>query len=168
MEPQHKHIALSGFMGTGKTTLAKHIAKELSLQRFDLDEEIERRLGMRIPDIFQRRGEGYFREQEHRILCKLISEKHPKHVLSLGGGTLCNARSCESVRAHYHIFSLIVPLSIIARRVTQSDRPLKSKLHSLYQERKEHYEQVGEPIYLHEESPEEALVIFLRAWRGVA
>ena len=168
MNRQTQHIALSGFMGVGKTTMAKRVSQELSWSCYDLDEAIEHRLGMAIHEIFDTKGEAFFREEEHKTLL-LLMESHPEaHVLSLGGGSLLLNESRVAVQKKYQVFSLILPYSIIEERVANSERPLKRQLKRLYDSRQAHYESVGQPIYLHDENPEEALMVFMRHWNASA
>lgn len=81
-------IFLIGFMGSGKTTLAKKLAKKLSRPFFDLDQEIEKNEQLSVSQIFDKKGESYFRELEVKALKDIIS-KNEYFVFSLGGGTPC-------------------------------------------------------------------------------
>ena len=62
------YIFLVGFMGAGKTTLAKKLAKKLAYTWLDTDQEIEKKEGMKVSEIFEVRGEAYFRALEPRVL----------------------------------------------------------------------------------------------------
>ena len=75
-------------MGSGKTTLAKKLAKKLNRSFYDLDHEIEAIENLKIPQIFEEKGEDYFRELESKML-KTILAKEELFVLSVGGGTPC-------------------------------------------------------------------------------
>ena len=70
-------IVLVGMMGSGKTTIGKLLSKDFSLPFYDSDEEIVKKLGMSIVDVFQSQGEKVFREEEaktiKKILIKLVS-----------------------------------------------------------------------------------------------
>jgi shikimate kinase len=87
-------IILLGYMGSGKSTVAKALATLASLQHRDLDREIEADAGRSIREIFQTEGEIKFRKREHETLVRILSEKGP-FVLSLGGGTPCYANNHE-------------------------------------------------------------------------
>jgi shikimate kinase len=80
------NIFLIGFMGSGKSTLGKKIAKKLDLYFVDLDLEIEKEQDMSISQIFQERGEKAFRELETEWLNRFDGENY---LISLGGGTAC-------------------------------------------------------------------------------
>ncbi len=81
-------VFLLGYMGSGKTTLGKHLAKRLGLSFFDLDAEIELTKGQSVVKIFELEGEAGFRGIERQQLKSLI-DKQEKMVLSCGGGTPC-------------------------------------------------------------------------------
>lgn len=81
-------IILLGYMGCGKSTIAKLVAKKLNLQCLDLDEIIEESELSSVKTIFSTHGEIYFRKLEHEILSKLVNNQE-SFVLSLGGGTPC-------------------------------------------------------------------------------
>ena len=65
-------IVLVGMMGSGKTTIGKLLSKEFSLPFYDSDEEIVKKLGMSIVDIFQSQGEEVFREEEAKTIKKIL------------------------------------------------------------------------------------------------
>lgn len=79
------HIILIGFMGAGKTTIGKKLAKTLEIPFIDTDEMIEEQTGRIISDIFAEDGEAYFRNLETQMLYQLL-EKHDRCVISAGGG----------------------------------------------------------------------------------
>jgi len=81
-------IYLIGFMGAGKSTVGRGLAKRLGWKFIDLDEEIERREQRSIADIFREHGEPYFRTIEQRCLKDVSSAR--KAVIALGGGTFIN------------------------------------------------------------------------------
>ena len=70
-------IYLVGFMGSGKTTVGRRLAKKLGWKFIDLDEEIERRERRSVADIFHQNGEAYFRQLERHLLKQVSSSKHP-------------------------------------------------------------------------------------------
>ena len=77
-------IYLVGFMGSGKTTVGRRLAKKLGWKFIDLDEEIEHREARTIADIFRESGEAHFRQLERHTLKRISSLKHA--VIALGGG----------------------------------------------------------------------------------
>jgi len=80
-------VFLIGFMGSGKTTIGKKLAKKLSLEFIDLDAEIEKKEGRTIGQIFDLFGEDYFRIKEHEILLEQSSNNNI--LIACGGGTPC-------------------------------------------------------------------------------
>jgi shikimate kinase len=85
-------IILVGYMGVGKTSLAKKIANKVGISCYDLDEIIEKSENSSIESIFKNKGEVYFRRVEHQLFKDFI-EKEDDFVLSLGGGTPCYANN---------------------------------------------------------------------------
>ena len=85
-------IFIVGYMGSGKTVIGNLIAQKLKIPFYDLDNLIEKRLEMSISEIFQQKGEIYFRKVEHQIFTEL-AENDAAFVLSLGGGTPCYANN---------------------------------------------------------------------------
>jgi shikimate kinase len=81
-----RRIALTGFMGSGKTTVGPLIAARLGWRFIDVDDVIEAEAGCRITEFFARHGEAAFRERERATIERLASEE--KLVLALGGGAI--------------------------------------------------------------------------------
>lgn len=79
-------IVLTGFMGSGKSTVGPLIAERLGWRFIDVDDVIEIEAGTTIAQIFVQRGEGAFRDLEHETIARLASEDHL--VLALGGGAI--------------------------------------------------------------------------------
>jgi shikimate kinase len=117
-------IYLIGMPGSGKTTLGKQVAAALSLPFVDLDDEIEAHEGKTIPEIFEARGEDYFRKTESALLQRWASGDM-SFVMSTGGGAPCFYDGIEVInRSGVSIF-LDVPIDQLVERVAQkSDRPL--------------------------------------------
>lgn len=87
-------IILLGYMGSGKSTIAKSLSEKTQIQLFDLDKIIENRTNLSIKTIFETKGEVYFRKLEHEIFKELIASDE-KLIISLGGGTPCYANNHE-------------------------------------------------------------------------
>ncbi len=83
---QPRRIVLTGFMGSGKSTVGPLIAARLGWQFIDVDNVIEAEAGAAIADIFARQGEGAFRDREHATIAKLATDE--RVVLALGGGAI--------------------------------------------------------------------------------
>jgi len=84
----NKNIVLLGMMGSGKTTLGKIISKKLNRKFIDIDNEIEIKEGMKISDMFQKKGEDFFRKIEEKISLQFL--KKTSSIISLGGGAFIN------------------------------------------------------------------------------
>ena len=82
-----RSIILIGYMGAGKTTIGKVLAREMGVDFYDLDNYIEDRFHQKIPDIFAEKGEEGFREIERKMLHEVAEFENI--VLSCGGGTPC-------------------------------------------------------------------------------
>ena len=80
-------LAIAGFMGSGKTTLARHFAEQVGAPCLDLDDLVERSLEMSIEQIFECKGEEEFRKAEYAQLVCLQERKDEPYVLALGGGS---------------------------------------------------------------------------------
>lgn len=113
-------------MGSGKSTVGKHLAALLSLQFLDLDDYIEKAEGSSIPTIFKNRGELYFRKKEHYYLKEVCAKKND-FIMSTGGGTPCYGTNLETIlMATKNIFYLKVSISELVNRLSKekSERPL--------------------------------------------
>jgi shikimate kinase/3-dehydroquinate synthase len=135
-----KHIALIGFMGAGKSTIGREVARLTERPFVDTDEEIEKRHGP-IAEIFRERGESEFRRIEEEIVAEALSG--PTAVIALGGGAVLSAATRE--RLERSAFSVWVPVDLETAwaRVRSSDRPLaqdRDHFKRLYDERAEIYD----------------------------
>lgn len=90
-------ILIIGYMGAGKTTLGKVLAKELGLPFYDLDWYIESRMMKTVPQLFAERGEEGFRKVEHNMLHEVAEFEDV--VISCGGGTPCFYDNMEYMNA---------------------------------------------------------------------
>lgn len=123
-------IVLLGYMGSGKTTVGKLLAKQLKLQFFDLDQYIEEKEERTVADIFGDLGELYFRNREHRYLAELLEGKDD-FVLSVGGGTPCYGNNLEVIlKSTENVFYLKVPIEQLTKRLSKqkAQRPLVSHI----------------------------------------
>jgi shikimate kinase len=122
-------IFLIGFMGSGKTTLVKKLAKKLDLPFFDLDQEIEKLVSLTINQLFEQYGEAHFRELESKTLEALVLN-NDHLVLSLGGGTPCIQNNMDLVNSVGNSIYLKYNARILASRLigTKSERPLLKNL----------------------------------------
>lgn len=117
-------IYLLGFMGSGKSSLGKRLAKRLHYYFVDLDEEVEQLAGMSISDIFIRYGETHFRQLEQQAL-QATAQLH-KAVIATGGGTPCFFDNMQFINAHgASVYLRMSPASLAYRlEHAQKKRPL--------------------------------------------
>lgn len=87
-------IILIGYMGSGKSTIAKIVSKNMQYEFLDLDEIIEKEQNASVTTIFEQKGEVYFRKVEHQVLKRILQSENSM-ILSLGGGTPCFANNLE-------------------------------------------------------------------------
>src|SRR5215208_6703231 len=92
-----RHVALIGFMGAGKSTVAAELAERLDRPLVDVDAELERELGTPIAQVFAERGEAAFREAEEELTVEALADPVPA-VLALGGGAPTSERVREALR----------------------------------------------------------------------
>jgi len=118
-----RSIVLVGMMGAGKSSIGRRLAAALAIPFLDADIEIEKAAGMSIPEIFESKGEPYFRAGEARVLARLL-EGGPQ-VLATGGGAFMNERTRENIRSGGVSIWLKADLDVLLRRVKRrADRPL--------------------------------------------
>lgn len=122
---QTDKIFLIGFMGSGKTTQGKKLAKALDKPFIDLDNYIEKKEEMPIDKIFSTKGEDYFREKESEYLKQVIA-RYPKSVVSLGGGAACYHNNISQILKAGTVVYIEMPAESLHYRLSQSEtqRPL--------------------------------------------
>ncbi len=119
-------IVLLGYMGSGKSTVGRILARDLDQPFLDLDSYIETQLQASIPQIFKEKGELFFRKKEHEYLKEILADPADA-VLALGGGTPCYSGNMDAVLNHTpHVFYLMLPIGVLVERLTRekADRPL--------------------------------------------
>ena len=117
------NIYLTGFMGTGKSTIAGLLAKELGILCMDLDAQLEREQKKKISELFDAYGEAYFRELETALLKRL--ELRERLVVSCGGGVVLREENIASMRRGGKIVLLTAePETVWARVRGRQSRPL--------------------------------------------
>lgn len=110
-------------MGVGKSTVGRRLAARLGLSFVDADEEIEKAAGMTITEIFERYGEGYFRDGERRVISRLM-DGAPK-VIATGGGAFIQDDTRTLILAQATAVWLDADIDILVDRVSRREgRPL--------------------------------------------
>ncbi len=135
-------IYLVGFMCSGKSTVGRLLASRLGLTFYDVDTEIEKREKLSVPDIFARKGEGYFRRLEKKLLEELSLKESA--VISTGGGLGAKEENLRFMRRRGLVVWLDVDFTTFLRRCKRArNRPLlrlgPEKLRDLYEVRKRTY-----------------------------
>ncbi|MCG8236663.1 shikimate kinase [Tenacibaculum finnmarkense] len=122
---------LIGYMGSGKSTIGRLLAKKKKSPFIDLDHYIEDKEKMTVSEIFETKGEIYFRKQEHFYLKEILALKQD-FVVSLGGGTPCYAGNMDIIIADKNATTVYLKTSIatIVQRLTneKNQRPLVARL----------------------------------------
>ncbi len=135
-------VFLVGFMGAGKSSTGRALARRLAVPFVDLDECIEQQLGGSVAAIFATLGEGAFRAEERRQLA--LCGRYPAVVVATGGGTFAQEANRDLIASLGISVFLDVPWGEILRRLPgkRGERPLftaPEQAHTLYQQRLPHY-----------------------------
>lgn len=121
-----KNIILIGFMGTGKTTIGKRMARVLGRDFFDTDEDIQYVTGMTIPQIFSRYDEIRFRSEEALAVLRAVSRDN--RVIATGGGVILSSENLDILKANGQVVLLKTnPEAIFDRIGRKGNRPLLGK-----------------------------------------
>ena len=121
-----ENLVFLGMMGSGKSSIGSLVAKKLSLKFIDIDREIEKKLGISIKEIFESKGEDYFRELEEKITLNKL--RLNSTVISLGGGAFLNQRIRKEVLKKNISFWLNWSDLILLNRIRNSaKRPIAYK-----------------------------------------
>lgn len=151
-----KSIYLLGFMGCGKTTVGKILAKKLDVKFIDLDEEIVLHTGKSIPTIFEEKGEKGFREIETEVLKKISNDRT---VISTGGGIVTRHENIVFMKQNGILFYLESNIETLYNRIySDKNRPNAvnrtiEELNELFLSRKSLYEKADFIISDIEQSP---------------
>ena len=121
-----ENIVFLGMMGSGKTSIGLLISKKLNLQFYDIDQIIEKELEMNISDIFEKKGEKFFRDIEEKTTLKILKKKWI--VISLGGGAFINKKIREEILRNHLSFWLNWNSKTLIQRIKKNiKRPIALK-----------------------------------------
>ena len=146
-----KNLVLLGMMAVGKSTLGKIVAKKLRLQFIDTDKNIENHNLMKIKDIFEQKGEDFFRKEEEKEVLKSLKKQNC--VIALGGGAFVNSKIRDSILKNAISVWLDIDIKTLEKRVKlNKKRPLLKNnnnyemIKKIYQERKKIYKLANHKI----------------------
>lgn len=122
-------IILVGYMTSGKSTIGKLLSEELNIPFYDLDHLIEINLNLKINEIFEQKGELFFRKKEREILIDFLNSTE-NYILALGGGTPCYYDNFELYQlVNIHSIYLKASIATLVNRLQsqKATRPLVSR-----------------------------------------
>lgn len=139
-----KNLVLTGMMGSGKSAIGKSLSERLNMEFVDTDSIIEKRLSLSVAEIFETKGEEFFRKIEVEEVIKLTEKKG--FVIALGGGAFINdiirkkvKKLCFSVWLQLDIDEIFKRTKNNQKRPLLNKRNSKEELNKIYKERKEIY-----------------------------
>ncbi len=160
-------LILEGFMGCGKSYIARKLSLKLQLPLIDTDQEIEKESGKKIARIFEEDGEEAFRRMETALLRKMVEEGIPgnRAVISLGGGMPCREENRECLKKLGKVVYIKADPELLIRRLKKnvSERPmlsgtdLESRVYQLLADREEQYLAAADVVVILDESNEDRI-----------
>ena len=145
------NIVLIGFMGAGKSTVARTLGEWFDMEIVEMDELISDRQRMSIPEIFEKHGEEYFRNLETNLLIEL--QKTSRTIISCGGGAAMRSQNVSEMKKNgYVVLLTATPKTILERVKENDDRPLLKNhknveyIAELMEKRREKYETAADLI----------------------
>lgn len=170
-----QNIFVTGFSGTGKTTVSREVAQRLGWNFVDLDEEIEKAAGTSIKAIFEEKGEAHFRQLERSQL--VIACENENQVVSTGGGIIMDEDNRNTMEQNGIIVCLEARPDTIHKRleIQNSESPVPrpmlnasdalERVRSLKSQRQFNYTQANWTVHTDALSPAEAADEIVRAWK---
>ena len=166
----NKNIVLLGMMGSGKSTIGYLLSNKINSDFYDIDKIIEEEEGLKITEIFENKGENYFRKIEEKICLKIL--KFNKKIISLGGGSFLNNKIREEIQNNHVSFWLNWNTSTIIRRIKKNkNRPIlkgmsEKEINKLIIKRKKIYEKAHLKINCENLSKNEIINKIIKLYEG--
>lgn len=167
------NLYLVGFMGTGKSTVGRLVARQIGFEFVDSDHEIERLQGKPVSQIFAEQGEAAFRAMEREFIERGHPEK--KCIVSCGGGLIVPPGMLELLRGRGVIICMHAPIdTILQRTMHATHRPLlavenpEQRLRELYAQREALYRRSGTMVLTDKRPLREIAAHVLRVYRQEA
>ena len=161
--PACRLICLVGMMGAGKTTVGKRLARRLGWDFIDADRELEARLGVSIPTIFELEGEAGFRRREAEVIADLTERSET--VLATGGGAVILPDNRRLLQERGHVIYLRASVPDLWHRLRRdTSRPLlrtpnpRARIEALVREREPMYQEVAHQVVETGRQPVERVV----------
>lgn len=160
---QTSNIFLIGFMGVGKSTIARLLANRLNMKLIEMDETIEAEQDMSIPEIFEMKGEEVFRDMESALVERISHDKNA--VVSCGGGAVLREKNVVNMKKNGKVvFLTATPETIFERVRNTTHRPLLAGnmdiayIAKLMERRRMFYEQAADVIISTDAKNEEMIL----------
>ena len=121
-----ENIVFLGMMGSGKSSIGLLVSKKLKMKFFDIDHLIEKELNMTISEIFETKGEKFFRDFEEKITLKILKKK--QIIIALGGGAFLNKKIRNEIINNHVSFWLKLDIKTLIKRLrNNSRRPIAAR-----------------------------------------
>ncbi len=157
------HVAIIGFMGSGKTRVGKRLAQDLDLPFVDVDRMIIKKMGMSIKEIFEKFGEPFYRAMETLIIKELAEDSETK-IISLGSGLPMQEQNQKYIKKLGTVVYLKGSLATLQKRLDGTNNPLLEggdqgdKIKKLLKQRDPIYSKYADITVITGEQPFESLV----------
>jgi shikimate kinase len=139
-----QNIALTGFMAVGKSAVGRTLARKLKRRFVDLDRVIEKAEGMKVRDIFEQKGEAYFRQREKEALAQVL--ERDGQIIATGGGVVLDEENVRLLRDRALLVCLAASTDVLLKRAGHGGkRPLlkgsnrKERIEEILKRRADHY-----------------------------
>lgn len=160
-----QNLVITGFMGTGKTTVGQLVAQWLDLPFIDSDAELVERTGASISELFARHGEEGFRTIES-VLCRWLASR-AGIVVATGGGMLVNVHNLAAMTASGLVVCLTASTEALEGRLKMSDeRPLAWNWQQLLEQRRSAYAAIPHQVDTTGKAPQQVAEEVIALWRA--